>query len=132
LEINSFSSFYTLNDLALRGRGIVKHSIRIGCHISESMLLGFLQPWTPNPPLHSLKQFYDHSKFAQFDEAEESLDEDITETSEIKLESAHSIPENPEVPRVVVGIYDLAEDSPVEPLIYPNAVAEDVTPTEHP
>jgi hypothetical protein len=71
-------------------------------------------------------------EFAQFDEAEKSLDEDVTETSEIKLESAHSIPENPEVPRVVVGIYDLAEDSPVEPLIYPNAVAEDVTPTEHP
>ncbi|MEY3825930.1 MAG: hypothetical protein RLZZ148_743 [Cyanobacteriota bacterium] len=71
-------------------------------------------------------------EFAQFDEAEKSLDEDVTETSEIKLESAHSMPENPEVPRVVVGIYDLAEDSPVEPLIYPNAVAEDVTPTEHP
>jgi len=71
-------------------------------------------------------------EFAQFDEAEKSLDEDVTETSEIKLESAHSMPENPEVPRVVVGIYDLAEDSPVEPLIYPSAVAEDVTPTEHP
>jgi hypothetical protein len=71
-------------------------------------------------------------EFAQFDEAEKSLDEDVTETSEIKLESSHSMPENPEVPRVVVGIYDLAEDSPVEPLIYPNAVAEDVTPTEHP
>jgi hypothetical protein len=71
-------------------------------------------------------------EFAQFNEEGESLDEDVTETSEIKLESSHSTPETPEVPRVVVGIYDLAEDSPVEPLIYPNAVAEDVTPTEHP
>ena len=71
-------------------------------------------------------------EFAQFNEEGESLDEDVTETSDINLESSHSTPETPEAPRVVVGIYDLAEDSPVEPLIYPNAVAEDVTPTEHP
>jgi hypothetical protein len=71
-------------------------------------------------------------EFVQFNEEGESLDEEVTETSEINLESSHSTPETPEVPRVVVGIYDLAEDSPVEPLIYPNAVEEDVTPTEHP
>jgi len=71
-------------------------------------------------------------EFVQFNEEGESLDEDVIETSEINLESSHSTPETPEVPRVVVGIYDLAEDSPVEPLIYPNAVEEDVTPTEHP